>query len=258
MTDLYHTLGVSRRASAREIKSAYRKLARECHPDVSASPDANARFASLNEAYQILIDDTRRAAYDRGEDVFRHRTFYAAAAYAAAVVAKQREFNLQVDEDLDAFRQETAERRDAVLVVVPLFISAFYVMATKPQILEGVSWLGKITVIALAGFGLFYLISNLKLVLQRYTYHIPDSFTSVFQEEKPIDKPISRRAGLIFLVCGYFVSLGLGYVVSKTLPLILGSRLSLSTLLGCFLYPPIAVLLIGSLRKLGGFLFDRI
>jgi hypothetical protein len=258
MTDLYHTLGISRQATAREIKSAYRKLARECHPDVSASPDANLRFATLSEAYQVLIDESRRAAYDRGEDVFRQRTFYAAAAYAAAVVAQERVFNLQVDEELDAFRQEMAERRDAVLVVVPLFISAFYVMAAKPQILEGVSGLGKMAVVALAGLGLFYLINNLKVVLQRYTYHAPESFTSVFQEEKPKDKPISRRAGLIFLICGYFVSLGMGYVVSKILPLLLGAELSLSTLLGCFLYPPIAVLLMGSLRKLGGLLFDRI
>ena len=257
MTDLYRTLGVSRQATARDIKSAYRKLARECHPDVSSSPDANARFADLNEAYQILNDPLRRAAYDRGEDVFMHRTYYAAAAYAAAVVAKEREFNLQVDQDLDAFRQEMAERRHAVLVVVPLFISAFYVMATKPQIFEGVSLLGKMVVIALAGFGLFYLINNLKVVLRRYTYQPPDPFTSVFQEEKPKDKPISRRAGLIFLGCGYFVSLGMGYVVSKILPLLLGTKLSLSTLLGCFLYPPIAVLLIGSLRKLGG-LVDKI
>jgi curved DNA-binding protein CbpA len=66
MTDLYRILGVSPKANSSEIKSAYRRLARRCHPDVSASPDANADFARINEAYHILTDPARRAAYDRG------------------------------------------------------------------------------------------------------------------------------------------------------------------------------------------------
>src|SRR5262249_40357512 len=160
-------------------------------------------------------------------------------------------------EEMAAFRQEMADRRHAVLVVVPLFISAFYVMAAKPTILEDFSFYGKIAIVALAAYGLIYLVRNLALVLKRYTYQAPDSFTSVFKEEELPDKAISRRAGLIFLFCGYFVSLGLGYVVSKAVPLLLNSRMSLSTFLGAFLYPPIAVLIIGSMRKLGG-LFDRI
>ncbi|HXG64425.1 MAG TPA: DnaJ domain-containing protein, partial [Blastocatellia bacterium] len=66
MTDLYRTLGVSRNATDAEIKSAYRKLARKYHPDVSGSPDANIRFARISEAYYILGDKKRRAAYDGG------------------------------------------------------------------------------------------------------------------------------------------------------------------------------------------------
>jgi hypothetical protein len=86
--------------------------------------------------------------------------------------------------------------------------------------------------------------------LARYTYHIPDHLTSVFGEkEAPTDKAISRKAGLFFLVCGYLVSIGLGYVVSKFVPGGYSAALSMSTLLGAFVYPPIAVLLIGGLRR---------
>jgi len=63
--DYYETLGVSRTADKAEIKSAFRKLAREYHPDVSKHDDAEARFKEINEAYEVLSDDDKRSRYDR-------------------------------------------------------------------------------------------------------------------------------------------------------------------------------------------------
>src|SRR4030095_17057592 len=91
----------------------------------------------------------------------------------------------------------------------------------------------RVVIVALDLSGLVYLLNNLAVVFSRYTYHIPDHLTSVFREQElPRDKSISRRAGLIFLICGYLVSIGLGYVVSKFVPGSYGAAARFSTLLG--------------------------
>jgi curved DNA-binding protein CbpA len=63
--DAYRTLGVSPYADAATISAAYRRLARELHPDVNHAPDANRRMKELNHAYEVLREPGRRAAYDR-------------------------------------------------------------------------------------------------------------------------------------------------------------------------------------------------
>lgn len=66
MSDHYEVLGVERNASPDEIKKAYRKLARELHPDVNPDPSAAERFKLVTHAYEVLSDSNSRAEYDRG------------------------------------------------------------------------------------------------------------------------------------------------------------------------------------------------
>ncbi len=68
MRDPYEVLGVDRKASANDIKSAFRKMAKKLHPDANKNdPKAASRFAELNAAYEILGEDDKRKAFDRGE-----------------------------------------------------------------------------------------------------------------------------------------------------------------------------------------------
>src|SRR5271165_4399742 len=67
MRDPYTVLGVPKTASGAEIKSAFRKLAKKYHPDQSKEPRAKERFAEVGSAYEILGDEKKRKAFDRGE-----------------------------------------------------------------------------------------------------------------------------------------------------------------------------------------------
>ena len=76
MTDYYEILEVSRETTKEEIKSAFRKKARTLHPDVNKAPDAEEKFKELGKAYETLMDDNKRATYDRyGEDGLKDAGF---------------------------------------------------------------------------------------------------------------------------------------------------------------------------------------
>jgi len=74
---LYETLGVSDNATESEIKKAYRKLARQYHPDVNKEPEAEEKFKEINAAYEVLSDKEKKAQYDAyGDQMFGGQNFH--------------------------------------------------------------------------------------------------------------------------------------------------------------------------------------
>lgn len=249
MDDLYKRLGVSRKATDKEIKSAYRRLARDKHPDVSRSPDSAAEFARIHEAYRILSDPEKRACYDRGEEVSSKSVgFY--SSQRQQVVQYQRKINKIVDDMIEEERAETRIRAQVVSVVVTLFLSTFVVALAKPLFFDPFNLPVALSVGAVSLVGLLYLVRALRMALEHYTYTPPPP--SVTHEPERPRQPFSRGEAVAFLAGGYLISLLAGALLDMLSGGAIGGGLvGGHAILGVFIYPPIAVLIVDNMRRLG-------
>ncbi|OYT72537.1 MAG: hypothetical protein CFK52_04900 [Chloracidobacterium sp. CP2_5A] len=245
MGDFYETLGVSRKASPNEIRSAFRRLARLHHPDVSASPDAAARFAEVTAAYRVLSDPDLRVRYDRGETIepappppreSRRRQAARARAYKIRVASV-------INDLLEAERREAAFRAEATLFVVTGWLSTLAATAARPSALLGANQVAaRLTLWGACLFSAWWLARRLWAMLEHYTYR--QTLLSVTAPALPA-QPFSRGAVIAALLGGYAMALAAGYWLGLVVNQSEGGAFpAFDALHDGILFPPIVVALL--------------
>ena len=258
MIDYYQTLGVKRTASMREIKTAYRRLARKHHPDVNREDQSPARdFAQIALAYRTLSNPDERERYDKqrqnmawqsGSSVMNSNNPHARRMRRAAV---QRRWDAAVDRWMEAERRENQHRTQAVFTTVSLFLSIFMVALFKPRIWDAAGDIGRLIVLTLFVIGLCHIALRIRDSFRRYTYKATDA-SSVIEAEEHETKPFARTTASAFLILGYAASFGLGLLASKyaypallvNMAFFFGNNVRPDMLF----YPPIAVLLVDTMH----------
>jgi len=265
VVDYYKVLKVKRTASAAEIKSAYRRLARERHPDVNGGTEAAAReFALISLAYRTLSDPQERAHHDTqlkrahsGDFVGGGSVFHSNNPHAQRLrrMAVQARFDRRVDQLIEADRRENFALQQAVFTTVTLFLSTFFVSWFKPPFWYNFQLVGRAVVVTLFCIGLWHLAVRLKACFEHYTYNpksIHDSLINSDQGEP--DKPFTRFTASTFLILGYLVSLASGlyaatvmkyFVIFNDINYLFGQNFRLDL----FFYPPIAVLIVDTMHN---------
>lgn len=262
VVDYYKVLGVRQTASAAEIKSAYRRLARKRHPDVNGGSDTAAReFAMIALAYRTLSDPQERAYYDDQRRRIHNETntpisvFHSDNPHAQRMrrmVLAQARFDRVVDRIIEAERRENFVLQQAVFTTVTLFLSTFFVALFKPRLWDSFSSVGRGVLLTLFLIGLWHLFSRLRAGFEHYTYR-PDSIhDSIISEKEKPDKPFTRFTASAFLVVGYAASVAAGlFLGSQSHDIIIFSALPYfgqQVRPDLFFYPPIAVLIVDTMH----------
>jgi uncharacterized membrane protein len=257
VVDYYKILGIQRTATAAEIKSAYRRLARQRHPDVNGgSEHAARRFALLALAYRTLSDPQERAAYDaKCEKERQSRSGFVLHsdnihARRMRMVTVQARCDRVVDLLLEADRRASTERSQAVFTTVTLFFSTFIVAMLKPKFWQ-IGIIGRAVVITLFVFGLWHLASRLREYFERYTYKPERLHVSIMAEEEKSEKPFTRSSAYLFLVVGYIASIAAGLFAADQLHYVMNDLAFIfdqNIRPDLIFYPPIAVLIVDTMH----------
>ncbi len=198
MINYYQVLGVKRSASASEIKSAYRKLARKQHPDVNRGSEKAAReFALLSLAYHTLIDPQERAFHDLQLDKGTQAAsiLHSENPHAQRAREMQARWDRVVNQILENDRRESIARQRAVFTTVSLFLSTFFVAMIKPPLWQSFGVVGRAILVTLFMTGVWHLIRRLREYFRHYTYRPHDIHYSITEEEKAEAKPFFKILG---------------------------------------------------------------
>lgn len=255
MPDLYAVLGVNRSADATMIKSAYRRLARQYHPDINPDPTAAKKFAMLNEAYHVLSDPARRTWYDRTGSldginlISQNQQTSVSAMRAARRAYYQARADRIVNEWLERERVETRARGKAVYTTVTLFMSTFIIALTKPNLIETAGLFWRVALVILFAAGVWHLLTSLKQHFDYYTYR-PTRNSSKQNKARPRFK---RSVAWAFVIGGWLLSFGAGVLIDDLTNVsteLFGTTTLNDAFLGVVMLPPIAVLIVDTMYRI--------
>jgi curved DNA-binding protein CbpA len=275
VTDYYKILGIRRTASSSEIKSAYRKLARQRHPDVNRGSEAAAKeFALISKAYHVLSDARERAYYDdqlHSQSSANYSILHSNNPHArrARNVAIQARWDRVVDEVLERDRKENRERQRVVFTTVSLFLSTFFVAMMRPHFWQVFNVAGRAVVLTLFVIGVWHLTTRLREYFAHYTYIPKPIQDSIMRQQEIPEQPFTRFSAFTFLLLGYTLSVGIGLLIGwhtqdffNDLTMLFRHKVEVvqSSMLAytsasllipdLIVYPPIAVLIVDTMHAL--------
>jgi curved DNA-binding protein CbpA len=225
MVNYYETLKVTPKASKTEIKSAYRRLVRQLHPDKNNGSEQTARaFATIAEAYEVLSNAKERAAYDKrlfhaqangstnGDSVFASSNSH---ARRWRQMVYEHRYNEIIDRMIAEERRESMALQRIIFPTVALFVSTLFAAIIKPQLFVKLGIPGMIILGTLFVVGLIHLIGRIREALERYAYRDGEIHDSIMEAQDAGPKAYSRFLAGTFLIVGVILSFAAGLLIGS-------------------------------------------
>jgi hypothetical protein len=256
MVDYYQVLGVKSTASVKEIKTAYKRLARLQHPDLNGGlPEAAKAFVEISQARDILLDPKRRAAYDAQRNAYLARGAYAPVVNPTVeTYVRRARADARIRQNLEKFliieREEARALRQAVFPVVAFLFAMFFVPLVRPHFWLSSGWIGRTVILVLVSTGVWHTVSKIWRGIKLYT----DDGPSVATDDPMLAKRWSRRQAILLILlaaigCGLLGTL-IGMSFSESLLSAMPMFFDPSIRLELLFYPWIMVLLIDAVLSL--------
>lgn len=249
MVDYYQVLGVKSTASVKEIKTAYKRLARLQHPDLNGDvPGAAKAFVQISHARDVLLDPKRRAAYDAQRNAYVARGVYAPVVNPTVdTYVRRARADARIRENLDKFltieREEARALRQAVFPIVAFLFAMFFVPLVRPHFWLSSGWIGRAVLLVMVSIGVWHTVSKIWGAIKLYTDDGPTEGTRWSR----------RQAVLLILLaatgCGVLGTL-IGTYFSESLLSAMPMFFDPSIRLELLFYPWIMVLLIDGMHSL--------
>lgn len=260
MVDYYEILGVRNTASVKEIKAAYKRLARLHHPDLNrGSAQAAQAFVQISYARDVLVDPKRRAEYDAERNARDGPGSYAPVLKPAGEdFLRRARSDVRIRRNLENFlttqRKEERALRQAVFPIVAFLFAAFCVALIRPRIWRYSSSTGRAVILTLVILGVAHTVAKIWTAIKL----LPDDQSG---QTGPgvinlplLGKTLSRRPALLLIgvaaiVCGLMgtlVGISLSDVLSMAMPRFFDQSMRVDLLL----YPWVMVLFLNACHSL--------